>query len=149
MKQELNKKINYWKNQRIGMKVTQIKKIRKKRKIKKKDWIEAKIKRKKIKRVKITKKIKKIKRTKKTKKMTLRKINLKKKKKNSILINMSTGTIEIMIDITIDVTKIQTEDIMIMETVTEMTEEIEIIKETDTMIGIGEITEIINSFHYI
>lgn len=60
---------------------------------------------------------------------------------------MHTETIEIMIDITIDVTRIQIEDIMIMETVIETTEGIEIIKETDTMIGIGEITEIINSFH--
>ncbi len=77
----------------------------------------------------------------------MKELNLRKKKKNNFLINMHTETIEIMIDITIDVTRIQIEDIMIMETVIETTEGIEIIKETDTMIGIGEITEIINSFH--
>lgn len=130
-------------NLRKRMKITQIKKIRKKRKIKMKDQIEAKIKRKKIKRVKTTKRIKRIK---KIKRMTMKEISLRKRKKNNILINMFTETIEIMIDIIIDDTKILIEDIMIMETVIEMTEEIEIIKETDTMIGIGGITEIINSF---
>lgn len=76
----------------------------------------------------------------------MKEISLKKRKKNNILINMFTETIEIMIDIIIDDTKIQIEEIMIMEAVTETTEGIEIIKETDTMIGIGEIIEIINSF---
>lgn len=76
----------------------------------------------------------------------MKEISLRKRKKNNILINMFTETIEIMIDIIIDDTKIQIEEIMIMEAVTETTEGIEIIKETDTMIGIGEIIEIINSF---